>query len=202
MTEQPTGGQWQWPRDAWQPPPVPTAPLPAAPAPAAPRHRSRRVWAAAAVGTGVVLASVLVMCGPGSGDVLSVTALPEASPSASDPAARLLPVSPPPTTPAPSPLPAPVPGGGATGGTGAATAAEAGTADARQASASPRPKPGHGSKAPTPARGASGAPAPAAPGAGASAPGGGPGTICDQAERVGRWPAGSEQARLCRSVYG
>ncbi|MEV7028336.1 hypothetical protein AB0O00_40255, partial [Kitasatospora sp. NPDC093558] len=30
----------------------------------------------------------------------------------------------------------------------------------------------------------------------------GPGSICDQAERIGRWPADSEQARLCRSIYG
>ncbi|KJY28578.1 lipoprotein, partial [Streptomyces sp. NRRL S-495] len=32
--------------------------------------------------------------------------------------------------------------------------------------------------------------------------GAGGGTICDQAEHFGRWPAGSEQARLCRGIYG
>ncbi|MFB6893250.1 hypothetical protein ACFCX4_28495, partial [Kitasatospora sp. NPDC056327] len=48
-----------------------------------------------------------------------------------------------------------------------------------------------------------------APGAGAGAAAGvgalpeaGAGTICDQAERLGRWPAGSEQARMCHSIYG
>ncbi|MBD0673679.1 hypothetical protein BU198_23930, partial [Streptomyces sp. CBMA156] len=64
------------------------------------------------VGTGAALASVLVMCGPGSGDETQLTALPDVSPSASatDPETPLLPVTPSPATPAPSPLPAPTPG--------------------------------------------------------------------------------------------
>ncbi|MFF1796900.1 hypothetical protein ACFVXQ_22235, partial [Kitasatospora sp. NPDC058263] len=56
----------------------------------------------------------------------------------------------------------------------------------------------------------SGVSAPAGPSAAAGTPGatgGGPattggGSICDQAERFGRWPAGSEQARLCHNIYG
>ncbi|MEU3572003.1 hypothetical protein AB0E96_26780, partial [Kitasatospora sp. NPDC036755] len=121
MTGQPTGGQWQWPQNAWQPPPVPTDPIPPNPVPTSPvppwstapppRRLSRKAWTAAMVGTGAVLASVLVMCGPGAGDEVSVAALPDASPSASDqPTAQLLPVSPSPATPAPSPLPPPTPG--------------------------------------------------------------------------------------------
>ncbi|MGW2378382.1 hypothetical protein ACWCYO_39895, partial [Kitasatospora sp. NPDC001683] len=57
------------------------------------------------------------------------------------------------------------------------------------------PKSGH---TPHPSPGARPAPNGGAP----AIPTLGPGTICDQAERIGRWPAGSEQARLCRSVYG
>ncbi|MGW7449145.1 hypothetical protein [Kitasatospora sp. NPDC054795] len=201
MTGQPTGGQWQWPQNAWQPPPVPTNPLPPwSTATPPPRRLSRRAWTAAMVGTGAVLASVLVMCGPGAGDELSVAALPDASPSASDPAAQLLPVSPSPAVPAPSPLPPPTPGaviavgrpGTTAGGPGAGA-----TTDAAHASASARPKPGHSPHAPAPARGQSAAPTPAGAGAG-----GGRNSICDQAERAGHWPAGSESARLCHSIYG
>ncbi|MFE2174781.1 hypothetical protein ACFXAM_17135, partial [Kitasatospora sp. NPDC059462] len=56
---------------------------------------------------------------------------------------------------------------------------------------------------PAPASGAAHAPSAAAsaPPAGAAA-GAAADTICDQAERFGRWAAGSEQARLCRSIYG
>ncbi|MFD4656291.1 hypothetical protein ACFWP2_11760 [Kitasatospora sp. NPDC058444] len=162
---------------------------------------SRKAWTAAMVGTGAVLASVLVMCGPGAGDDVSVAALPDASPSASDTAARLLPVSPSPATPAPSPLPPPTPGvavpvDGPDTAAAAPSAGAGATADAAHASASARPKPGHSPHAPAPAHGPSAAPTPAGAGAG------GRSTICDQAERAGHWPAGSESARLCRSIYG
>ncbi|MFE4358640.1 MULTISPECIES: hypothetical protein [Streptomycetaceae] len=203
MTGQPTGGQWQWPQNAWQPPPVPTDPLPPWSTATPPRRLSRKAWTAAMVGTGAVLASVLAMCGPGSGDELSVAALPDASPTASDStAARLLPVSPSPVTPAPSPLPPPTPGAAVpVAGPGTATAASgaggSATPDAQHASASARPKPGHSPHTSTPARGPSGAPAPASTGAG-----GGQNTICDQAERAGHWPPGSDQARVCHSLYG
>ncbi|GAA3024294.1 hypothetical protein GCM10010519_60940 [Streptomyces lactacystinicus] len=203
MTGQPTGGQWQWPQNAWQPPPVPTDPLPPwSTATPPPRRLSRKAWTAAMVGTGAVLASVLVMCGPGAGDDLSVAALPDASPSASDPTAQLLPVSPSPAVPAPSPLPPPTPGTviavGWAGTTAPAPGPGAGaTTDAAHASASAHPKPGHSPHAPAPARGQSAAPTPAGAGAG-----GGRNSICDQAERAGHWPAGSESARLCHSIYG
>ncbi|MET8543757.1 hypothetical protein ABZW03_24355, partial [Kitasatospora sp. NPDC004799] len=88
MTGQPTGGQWQWPQNTWQPPPVPTNPLPPWSTAPPPRRLSRKAWTAAMVGTGAVLASVLVMCGPGRGDEVSVAALPDASPSASEPTAQ------------------------------------------------------------------------------------------------------------------
>ncbi|MEV7927163.1 hypothetical protein [Kitasatospora sp. NPDC088779] len=207
MTGQPTGGQWQWPQDAWQPPPVPTGFAPApVPAPAPASRRSRKVWAAATVGTVAVLAAVLAMCGPGSGDELDVVALPHASPSASDPAAPDPPAfSPLPTTPAPSPLPPPTPqGAGPALATATAAAApnEDEPADAQHA-ATAHPKPGRTAHPSPSAHGASPAGAtPAAPAPGAALPTLGAGGICDQAERVGRWPAGSEQARLCHSIYG
>ncbi|MFI2607547.1 hypothetical protein [Kitasatospora sp. NPDC018619] len=161
------------------------------------------------VGTGAVLASVLAMYGPGPGDELSAAAAPDSSPSAADPTAQLLPVSPAPAQPAPSPLPAPTPGTAVpVGGPGApapaapsaAPGAGAGTTlDAQHAPASAHPKAGHSPHSSTPARGPSGTPAQASSGAGT---GGGPGTICDQAERAGRWPTGSDQARICRGLYG
>ncbi|MFJ9442109.1 hypothetical protein ACIRRH_09565 [Kitasatospora sp. NPDC101235] len=206
MTGQPTEGQWQWPQNTWQPPPVPANPPPPWSTATAPRRLSRKAWTATMVGTGAVLASVLAMCGPGSGDEVRVAAVPDATPSASDPAAQPLPVSPSPTAPAPSPLPPPTPGVALPAGAGrpgaAATTSGAGTgptADAQHASASAHPKPGHSPHAGTPAHRPPGAPAPASTGAGAS---GGRSTICDQAERAGHWPAGSEQARICHSIYG
>lgn len=206
MTGQPTGGQWQWPQNAWQPPPVPTNPLPPWSTDEPPRRLSRKAWTAAMVGTGAVLASVLVMCGPGPGDEAGVAALPDSSPSASDPTAQLLPVSPSPATPAPSPLPPPIPGAAVTtGGPGVAVpvagagAGAAATPDAQHTSASAHAKPGHSPHASAPPRGPSGEPAPASTGAGS---GGGRSTICDQAERAGHWPVGSDSARLCRNIYG
>ncbi|MFJ7911721.1 hypothetical protein [Kitasatospora sp. NPDC096204] len=204
MTGQPTGGQWQWPQNAWQPPPVPTNPLPPWSTPEPPRRLSRKAWTAAMVGTGAVLASVLVMCGPGPGDEAGVAALPEASPSAADPTTQSLPVSPSLATPAPSPLPPPTPGTavpveGPSVAAPAAAAGAAATPDAQHASASAHPRPGHSPHASAPARGPSGTAAPASAGADS---GGGRSTICDQAERAGHWPVGSDSARLCRNIYG
>ncbi len=210
MTGQSTGGQWQWPQDAWQPPPVPTAFAPAPVRPPAPAsRRSRKVWAAATIGTVSVLAAVLAMCGPGTGDELDVVALPHTSPSASDPTAPDPPAfSPLPTTPAPSPLPPPTPerarpAPALATATAAAAPNEDEAADAQHA-ATAHPKPGRTAR-PSPSTHGAPAPAgatPAAPATGAALPTLGPGGICDQAERVGRWPAGSEQARLCHSIYG
>ncbi|MFD4396749.1 hypothetical protein [Kitasatospora sp. NPDC058478] len=167
------------------------------------------MWAAATVGTVAVLAAVLAMCGPGTGDDLDVVALPHTSPSASDPAAPDPPAfSPLPTTPAPSPLPPPTPerAGPAPAlvpATAAAAPNEDEPADAQHATTA-HPKPGRTAR-PSPSTHGAPAPAaatPAAPATGAALPTLGPGGICDQAERVGRWPAGSEQARLCHSIYG
>ncbi|MFF2145961.1 hypothetical protein [Kitasatospora sp. NPDC058190] len=208
MTGQPTREQWQWPPNAWQPPPVPSPPppgAPVAPAPEAPPRRSRKVWAVAAGGTLTLLAAVLVMCGPGSGDDVRVVAVPDASPSTAAPTG-LPPVSPSAATPSPSPLPSPAPTIAQLGGTGEPTSQAAAPvvtaappepepADAQHATAGPRPKPG---RTPRPSPSAHAAPPPP----GGSIPALGPGGICDQAERVGRWPAGSQQARLCHSIYG
>ncbi|MGW3044627.1 hypothetical protein ACWC9T_32335 [Kitasatospora sp. NPDC001159] len=199
MTGQPTGEQWQWPSNAWQPPPVPAPPppgVPFAPVPEPPPRRSRKVWAAAAGGTLAVLAAVLVMCGPGSDDDVRAVALPGASPSTATPSG-LPPVSPPAAAPAPSPLPSPGPEIAQLGGAGEPTVQTAAPepSDAQHPTAGARPKPGH-----TPHPRPSTRPAPPTPGA--SVPTFGPGTICDRAERIGRWPTGSEQARLCRSIYG
>ncbi|MER7674389.1 hypothetical protein ABTY61_38830, partial [Kitasatospora sp. NPDC096128] len=86
------------------------------------------------------------------------------------------------------------------GGDPAAAAAAPGGADqvdAQHASSAPHAKSGR-SPRPSPTGHRAPNAAPGAPGV----PSLGPGTICDQAERVGRWPAGSEQARLCRGIYG
>ncbi|MFI9363432.1 hypothetical protein ACIG5E_20595 [Kitasatospora sp. NPDC053057] len=205
MTGQPTGGQWQWPPNAWQPPPVPIPPQagptrvgpPVAPVPEPPR-RSRKAWAVAAGGTLAVLAAVLVMCGPGSGDDVRVVTMPDASPSAT-PSDSLTD-----GTPTPSPLPSPAPGStseaarasGDDPATPAAAQAGPDRTDGRHPTTpSAHPKSG---RTPHPSPGTRPAPNGGAP----AIPSLGPGTICDQAERIGRWPAGSEQARLCRGFYG
>ncbi|MEK2495030.1 hypothetical protein WN990_36360 [Kitasatospora purpeofusca] len=157
------------------------------------------------------------------------TTPPLAPSPAVSPTTGLLPVPAP--SPLPSPTsnegarPAPAPGGPEAapvlaGGapTGAVPGAEGG-----ELAGSPRPKPsrsprpaptrathapgGPAAPAPTPATAANptaSAPAhaPAAAPPAASVPGAGGGTICDQAEHFGRWPAGSEQARICRGIYG
>ena len=206
MTGQPTGGQWQWPSNAWQPPPVPLPPQagpprggpPVAPPPEPPR-RSRKVWAVAAGGTLAVLAAVLVMCGPGSGDDVRVVALPDASPSAT-PSDVLTD-----GTPAPSPLPSPTSAESTAASSGDPAATPAATpaaapagpehADGRHPSPSAHPRSG---RTPHPSPGTR-----PTPGGGAqTVPSLGPGSICDQAERIGRWPAGSQQGRLCREFYG
>ncbi|WP_033347908.1 hypothetical protein [Kitasatospora aureofaciens] len=149
----------------------------------------------AAGGTLAVLAAVLVMCGPGSGDDVRVVALPDASPSAT-PSDVLTD-----GTPAPSPLPSPTSAEStaASSGDPAATpaAAPAGPehADGRHPSPSAHPRSG---RTPHPSPGTR-----PTPGGGAqTVPSLGPGSICDQAERIGRWPAGSQQGRLCREFYG
>ncbi|MGA5823627.1 hypothetical protein ACPC54_37900 [Kitasatospora sp. NPDC094028] len=196
MTGRPSEAQpWQWPANAWQPPPVPAPPPPgappAAPAPAPRRSdRARAAWVLAAVGTGAVLAAVLATCGgPGAGDDSRLVALPSgpASPSAGPPPAT--PATP--ATPAPSPLPPPTPETGL-GATGEAEQ----SADPQHPVTAPRPKPSHSAHpAASPRAAATPAAAPAPPSLG-------PRNVCDQAERTARWAPGSEQARLCRSVYG
>ncbi|WP_369185039.1 hypothetical protein [Streptomyces sp. Y1] len=193
MTGRPSEAQpWQWPPNAWQPPPVPAPPPPGAP-PAAPAPspgprrspRARTAWVLAAVGTGAVLAAVLATCGgPGAGDDPRLVALPSgpATPSA----------GPPPGPPAPSPLPAPTP----EAGLGTTVEPEPSAADAQHPTGAPRPKPSH------PARATASPHAAAPPGTAPTPPSLGPGNVCDQAERTARWAPGSEQARLCRSVYG
>ncbi|AUY53275.1 hypothetical protein EH183_35245 [Streptomyces sp. CB01881] len=196
----------------------------------APARRSRRVWAATAAGTVGVMAAVLAMCGPGSGDESTgVVAFPSAAPSPStsssaeasatrasppepsfplSPDLPAVPDAPPAGTPAPSPETAPTPAQQAGGDGEPAGPDRAVTGSA--ASGSARPRPGH---APRP-----GPPRPAAPHAAstpaarapAPAPGGaprppaavGPGSVCDQAGQFGHWLAGSDQARLCHSLYG
>ncbi|MFD0345852.1 hypothetical protein ACFQ0M_06725 [Kitasatospora aburaviensis] len=74
---------------------------------------------------------------------------------------------------------------GRTARPGPSRPAGGGTAGPGAAPATPAPAP---NKAPNP------------PATGPTVPG--IGSLCEQAERLGRWAAGSEQAHLCHGLYG
>ncbi|WP_395297733.1 hypothetical protein ACF9IK_32995 [Kitasatospora hibisci] len=123
---------------------------------------------------------------------LAASALPEASPA-------------PGATPSPEEAQAP---GGRTAGEGDPTGSDHAAAPRSTPSRTARPGPsrrpagggaaGQGAAPAAPAPAPNKAPSP--PATGPTVPG--IGSLCEQAERLGRWPAGSDQARLCHGLYG
>ncbi|WP_329493288.1 hypothetical protein [Kitasatospora herbaricolor] len=188
--------------------------------------RVRRRWLVALPTSGVlvVMAAVLMMCGPGAqggDDGPARLSGPSAGPAGPSPE----PLPPPPwgapPTPAPAPAPAPV-------AEPAAAPAPQDTATADGAAGGPRPEPpaedspagsadgtegagragGAGGKGPAPQRPArpkaSRAPSAQqgpAPAPGSAAPPAAK-SLCAKAEELGQWPAGSAQAAMCRGMYG
>ncbi|GGV46030.1 hypothetical protein GCM10010495_74500 [Kitasatospora herbaricolor] len=195
---------------------------PAAAEPA--RVRRRRLVALPTSGMLVVMAAVLVMCGPGAQggeDGPARLSGPSAGPAGPSPE----PLPPPPwgalPTPAPAPAPAPVAepaaapapqdaatADGAAGGPEpappAADSPAAGTdgtegaggagGAAGRGPAPQRPARPKASRGPAAQQGPAPAPGPAAPPAAKS--------LCAKAEELGQWPAGSAQAAMCRGMYG
>ncbi|MFF1874922.1 hypothetical protein [Kitasatospora herbaricolor] len=195
---------------------------PAAAEPA--RVRRRRLLALPTSGVLVVMAAVLVMCGPGAQggeDGPARLSGPSAGPAGPSPE----PLPPPPwgalPTPAPAPAPAPVAepaaapapqdaatADGAAGGPDTEPPAEdspAGSAEGADGAdraggaggkgpAPQRPARPKASRAPAPQQAPAPAPGPAAPPAAKS--------LCAKAEELGQWPAGSAQAAMCRGMYG
>ncbi|MCX5214800.1 hypothetical protein OG689_37030 [Kitasatospora sp. NBC_00240] len=203
-------GQDQLPEQRREEPPG----WPAAAEPA----RVRRRWLVALPTSGVlaVMAAVLVMCAPGAqggGDGPARLSGPSTGPTGSSPA----PLPPPPwgalPTPAPAPAPAPVaePAAAPTPQDGAA---QEGAATEPEAEPPAADSPAEGAESADRSAGAGGtgphrparpkasrAPAPQP----APAPGPAPPaaqSLCAKAEQLGQWPPGSQQAAMCRGLYG
>jgi len=174
--------QWQAPwQYGWeqQPPPPPPWEPPVAPPPA-PRRRTRRVaLVATALGGALLLGGLLATCGPSTEPTgaLVVEPVPTEGPSS----------APPESSPSPSPTPSP----------------SAAASTDPDASDSPAPAPRQSSR-PRPAKSHRTPPAAVPP---QQKPGDSTDVIsslkvCAEAERLGEWPPGSDQARICRSLYG
>ncbi|WP_441247824.1 hypothetical protein [Kitasatospora sp. McL0602] len=183
---------WQYGWEQQAPPPTPWEP-PVTPLPS-PRARRRRrwAWAATAIGGAVVLGGLLATCGASEGD----PAAPVAAPSSAGPTA----------SPSPSPSvslsmsASATPSPGLSYDPSAVAAAPADSPAPRQSSRSG----GSGSRSPRPHaapshRGESGTAAPQPGGPSELVPSI---KVCSEAERLGQFAPGSEQAKLCHSLYG
>ncbi|MEV8097666.1 hypothetical protein [Kitasatospora sp. NPDC085879] len=191
--------QWKAPWTyGWEiPEPAPPQPMPAAAPPPAGRRAPRAaLGTAAAVLSGVaLLGGLLATCGPGgsgSGELTGVLA------SAAPPSA---PVAPPPAPSAAAPSsPAPAspvsPAGAAPSGSPAD-----GPSPSDPAAEDPAAAPA-GTGRPSPARTTHRPHTGTRPRATATAPAMPSIKVCAEAERQGHWPPGSEQARICRNLYG
>ncbi|WP_354638411.1 hypothetical protein [Kitasatospora camelliae] len=213
--------QWQPPwQYSWEQNPLPPPPLPYPGSPQPPtapwepplaepgQGGRRRLWAAVVLLCGaVLLGSLLATCGadgsrPPAGTVLGpptagpspepTDALPDGDATSGPDEAAALP-SPEASPYAPEPSPADSgTAGDAAAGSPAGTGAGPSAAAPRRTT---RPKP--------PARSQSGPAAPARPQSATTPPSLLSSLhVCAEAERLGRWAPGSEQARICRGLYG
>lgn len=180
--------QWQAPwQYGWEQPPPPPTPWEPPVTPLPPPHTRRRkvTWVATALGGAALLGALLATCGPSGEEAGAPVGDASASPSPSEP---VVPVSP---RPSPSPTPA------APAALATVSESPAPTPTPRQAT--PGSVQSSHTPRPLPAKSPRTEPAAAPPRPGTTAPSL---RVCAEAERLGEWAPGSDQAKLCRSLYG